>query len=193
VTRIAPALLLMTFTPVAAAAPKIADENGTPVHIESSRPQTTVYIAKGPVPRRAEPDPFEILGVAPVDVKLAPGIYTIETEGPTQSTGHETITVDRWPLDVKVKTGDAAVRSIGMVLLAAGTLAIITGIVIVASFGSGEGKFDKYTFSLPFFLGGAASAGIGVGMLFLGATNISAQMPPSQAPRGAGLQASVHF
>jgi hypothetical protein len=181
----------MTFTPLATATPKIADDSGTPVHIESNHGQTTVYIAKGPVPRRAEPDPFENLGLAPVDVKLAPGIYTIETEGPTQSTGHETLTVDRWPLDVKVKTGDAAVRSIGTVLLAAGVLGIITGIVIVASFGTGEGKFDKYAFSIPFFAGGAAFAGVGVGMLFLGATNVSAQTPP--APRATGVQAALHF
>jgi hypothetical protein len=172
-------------------APKIADENGTPVHFESSHVGTTIYLAKGPVPRRAEPDPFEIVGVAPLDIKLAPGIYTIETEGPTQSTGHETIMIDRWPMTVQVKTGDAAVRSIGTVLLAAGTLAIITGIVIVASFGSGEGNFNKYTFSIPFLAGGAAFAGVGVGMLFLGATNVSGQTPP--APRPAGVQASLRF
>jgi hypothetical protein len=191
VTRLASALVVLAFAPAAAAEPKIADENGTPVHIESNHIETTIFIAKGPVPRRAEPDPFEKLGEAPVDIKLAPGIYTIETEGPTQSTGHETITVDRWPMTVKVKTGDAAVRSIGTVLLAAGVLGIITGIVIVASFGSGEGKFDKYTFSIPFFLGGAAFAGVGVGMLFLGATNLSASTPP--APKPAGVQASFRF
>src|SRR5262249_4020326 len=152
-----------------------------------------VYIAKGPIPRRAQPDPFEAVGGAPIDLKLAPGIYTIETEGPTQSTGHETITVDRWPVTVRVKTRDAAVRSIGTVLPSAGVLGIITGIVIVASFGSGEGKFDKYTFSIPFLAGGAAFAGIGVGMMFLGSTNVSAQTPPTQAPKPVGVQASLTF
>jgi hypothetical protein len=188
-------LAVLAYAPIAAAQPKIADENGTPVHITANHNDTTILIAKGPVPKRAEPDPFERLGVAPIDIKLAPGIYTIETEGPTQSLGHETITVDRWPMNVEVRTGDAAVKTIGTVLLAVGTLAIITGIVVVASFGSGEGKFDKYAYSIPFFVGGAVTATVGVGMIFLGATNVRAETPktPSSLPQGLGLQGFVRF
>ncbi len=185
-------LLVFAIEVSVSGAPRIADEVGTPVTITSSHTDTVIYLAKGPVPSRSEPDLFEDVGVAPLQIKLAPGIYTVETSGPTQSTGHEVITVDRSPVTMHVRTGDAAVRTFGSILIAAGVVAIVAGIVVVASFSKGDSSFDKYQFAIPFLAGGAAGAGIGVGMTFLGSTNV-ASANQTNVPKGAAVQAFLRF
>ena len=184
--RLAPTLLTLAALAIAPAVradpPKIEDAAGTVVTVTSDHTDTEIFVAKGPVPKHHEIDSFERVGVAPTQIKLAPGIYTFETEGPTQSSGHELVTVDRWPLDVKVKTGDATVKTFGTILLALGVVSIIGGIVVVATFGQGDKQFDKYTLAIPMLAGGAGVIGIGVGLSFLGGTTIQQAMPPAAQP-----------
>ncbi len=162
--------------------PKIEDPSGAPVTITSDHTDTEIFVAKGPVPRHHEIDTFERVGVAPTTVKLAPGIYTFETEGPTQSSGHELVTVDRWPMNVTVKTGDATVKTLGTILIALGVVSIVGGIVVVATFGQGDKQFDKYTLAIPMLAGGAGVIGIGVGLSFLGGTSIQQATAPAAPP-----------
>jgi hypothetical protein len=188
--------LVASLAPKAAAqqAPSIADENGTPVTITSTHVDTTIYLAKGPVPRHPEVDSFEKIGIAPLTIKLAPGIYTIESDGPTQTMAHETLMIDRWPTTIEVRTGDAAVRTLGTVMVAAGVISIIAGIVVIATFGKGDSSnFDKYTVALPLLGVGAGVAGIGVGFSFWGATTVATSTPPGALPRGAMVNAGVRF
>ena len=190
--RVAPALFILAIAPsVRAEPPKIEDPDGTKLTITSDHTDTEIWVAKGPVPRHHEIDTFERIGIAPLELKLAPGIYTFETEGPTQSAGHETVTVDRWPMNVKVKTGDASVKGIGTILIALGVVSIIGGIVVVATFGQGDKKFDKFTIAVPLLAAGAGVAGIGIGMSFLGATNVQATTPPTTAPPAKAAGANV--
>jgi hypothetical protein len=196
--RVAPALLLLAIAPsVRAEPPKIEDPGGTKITVTSDHTDTEIWVAKGPVPRHHEIDTFEKIGIAPLELKLAPGIYTFETEGPTQSAGHELVTVDRWPMDVKVKTGDASVKTIGTILIALGVVSIIGGIVVVATFGQGDKQFDKFTIAVPLLAAGAGVAGIGIGMSFLGATNVAATTPPtSPTPppaKAAGANVFLRF
>lgn len=192
--RFAPALLVLTLAPALHAEPKIADPDGTPVTIVSSHTDTEVFIARGPVNSRNAPEAFEPLGVAPVDVKLAPGTYTLESTGPTQSLGHQIITVDHWPVKIEIRTGDATVKTLGTILIALGVVSILAGIVVVVSFGQGDKAFDKYPLAIPLLAGGAGAAGIGVGMSFLGATNIGPVLAPKPAaPTGAQAILSLRF
>ena len=192
--HVASAALVFTFAPAALAAPRIADESGTPVKIVSSHVDTQVFIARGPVPSRPEEDPFEPIGVAPIDIKLAPGMYTMETVGPTQSVGHQTVLIDRWPTTIEVRTGDASVKTIGTILIATGVIAIVAGIVTVVTFGQGNDKnFNKFAVAIPLLVGGAAVTGIGIGMSFLGATNIAPAKQPTALPQGAMLNATLAF
>jgi hypothetical protein len=167
------------------ATPKIEDENGTPVTITSDHTDTTIFIAKGAVPSTVYPDPFEKLGQAPVTVKLSPGLYTIESDGPTQTMGHETITVDRWPVKVQVRTGDATVRALGTVSIAAGVLAILSGIVVITTFGHNESaqNTNKYTVAIPLLVGGGILGLGGVGFSFLGATHVRSSIGGSVSLR----------
>jgi hypothetical protein len=195
--RSAPLLLAaLAIAPAAHAdPPKIEDPAGTPLTITSDHTDTEIFVAKGPVPKHHEIDSFERVGVAPTTLKLAPGIYTFETEGPTQSSGHEVVTVDRWPMNVTVKTGDATVKTMGTILIALGVVGIVGGIVVVATFGQGDKQFDKYTLAIPMLVGGAGVAGIGVGLSFLGATSVQGAMPPSPAspPKAAQANVSLKF
>ncbi len=186
------ALASLGVAPVARAEPpKIEDPQGTKLTITSDHTDTEIYVAKGPVPRHPEIDTFERVGIAPLELKLTPGIYTFETLGPTQSSGHELVTVDRWPMNVQVKTGDATVKTLGTILIAIGVVSIIGGIVVVATFGQGDKQFDKYSLAIPMLAGGAAAAGIGVGMSFLGSTSITPSTAPSPAAAPKGAQANV--
>jgi hypothetical protein len=155
------------------------------VTITSDHTDTIVFIAKGAVPSTVYPDPFENIGPAPVTVKLSPGLYTIETDGPTQTMGHETITVDRWPVNVQVRTGDAMVRTFGTIGIATGVLGILAGIVVLATFGHNESaqSSDKFTVAIPLLVGGGVFALGGVGLSFLGATHVRTSLGGSVALR----------
>jgi hypothetical protein len=189
------ALALITFSRQATAAAKIEADNGTPVTFTSTRPDTEIFVAAGDVPDRAYPDPFENVGVAPLTLKLAPGLYTIETVGPTQSTVHETIMVDRWSRSYEVRPGDATVKTVGIVAIATGVVSILAGIIVAVSFGQGDGSFNKFAIAIPLLVAGGGVTLGGVGLSILGTTRLKEQKDKPAPPSAAGLGPTftVHF
>jgi hypothetical protein len=171
--------------------PKIEDPAGVPITFTSEDKTMRVYIAHGDVPERAMPDPYEKLPV-PFTVRLAPGTYTMEAESQTASTAHEHLFVERdAPMTVRIRSGNAMVKSFGSIFIAAGVVATILGIVAIVSIAPHDQSFNRWAVGLPLTIGGVALAGLGVGMTALGSTNIDApRLPPGGAPRGVALAVS---
>ena len=172
--------------------PKIEDQAGVPVTFTSEDRTMRVYIAHGDVPERAMPDPYEKLPELPFTVRLAPGTYTMEAESQTASTAHEHVFVEREaPMTVRIRGGNAMVKSFGTVFIAAGVVATILGIVAIVSIAPNDQSFNRWAVGLPLSIGGVALAGLGVGMTALGSTNVDApRLPPGGAPRGVAFAVS---
>ncbi len=172
--------------------PKIEDPGGVPVTFTSEDKTMRVYIAHGDVPERAIPDPYEKLPELPFTVRLAPGTYTMEAESQTASTAHEHLFVERdAPMTVRIRSGNAMVKTFGSVFIAAGVVAAILGIVAIVSIAPHDQSFNRWAVGLPLTIGGVAVAGLGIGMTALGSTNVDApRLPPGGAPRGVALAVS---
>jgi hypothetical protein len=184
------------------AAPAIASADGVPVQFVSKDPAMSIFLAKGDVPTRAFPDPFERVGHVPLTVRLSPGVYTVETSSPTTSTGHERIFVEAGaPVTVEVRGGDSSVKAIGTVLIALGAVAATLGVVAIVSISPHDENYNRFGIGLPLLLGGAGGAAVGVGMVALGSTNVVApHLPPGGLPGGprsrpaaVGVSWSVRF
>jgi hypothetical protein len=161
---------------------------GTSVTFTSKDVATEIFLARGDVPAGARPDPFQRLGVVPVTVNLAPGVYTVETSSPTSSTGHERLFVEQGaPLHVEVRSGDATVKTMGTILIGLGVVAVALGVVAIVSISPNDQHYDRFGIGLPLMLGGAAGAGLGFAFTALGATNIQApHVPPNRSHPGMG-------
>jgi hypothetical protein len=162
--------------------------DGTQVEIVSKDVATEVFLARGDVPGGTLPDPFVRMGVVPVTVKLAPGIYTVETSSATSSMGHERIFVEQGsPLRVEVKSGDAMVKTIGTTLIGLGVVATVLGVVAIVSISPHDENYNRFAIGLPLVIGGVAGAGLGWALVSAGSTSIVApHLPPGAMPRGAG-------
>jgi hypothetical protein len=172
--------------------PKVEDPAGVPVTFTSEDKTMRVYIAHGEVPERAMPDPYEKLPELPFTVRLAPGTYTMEAESQTASTAHEHVFVERdAPMTVRIRGGNAMVKTFGSVFIVAGVVATILGIVAIVSIAPHDQTYNRWAVGLPLTIGGVALAGLGVGMTALGSTNVDApRLPPGGAPRGVALAVS---
>jgi hypothetical protein len=157
------------------------------VSIISKDPATEIYVAHGDVPIGEMPDPYERLGVVPINIKLAAGTYSLETASPRQSTGHQRFVVEQGkPLVIEVRPGDASVKGIGAVVIGLGVVSIVLGIVVVVTFAPNDSHFDRWGVGIPLALGGAVATGVGIGMTAFGATDMDTR--PLVAPRRpAGL------
>ncbi len=166
-----------------------ASAEGTPVTFESKSASTVIYLAHGEVPSRADPDPFERIGVAPLTVRLAPGTYTVETEGPTQSTGHQRLVVEHdAPFTVEVHPGDASLKLVGGALIALGVVSILLGIVAIVSISKDDSGYDRWGIGLPLGIGGAAGTAVGLGLSAMGSTDVYAShLPPGNAAHPAAF------
>jgi hypothetical protein len=154
-------------------APAIASPDGVPVTFMSRSGSTVVYLAHGDVPENAEPDPFEKIGVVPVTIKLAPGTYTLETEGPTQSNGHQRFAVEHdSPLTVQIHPGDPSLKTFGSVLIALGVVSAALGVIAIVSISKDDSHYDRWGIGLPLGIGGVAGAGIGFAMTAMGSTDV---------------------
>ncbi len=172
--------------------PKIEDSAGVPVTFTSEDRTMRVYIAHGDVPEGVIPDPYEKLPALPFTVRLAPGTYTMEAESQTASTAHEHVSVEHdAPMTVRIRGGNAMVKTFGSVFIAAGVVATILGIVAIVSIAPNDKSFDRWAVGLPLSLGGVALAGLGIGMTALGSTNADVpRLPPGGAPKGVALAVS---
>jgi hypothetical protein len=172
--------------------PKIEDPAGVPVTFTSEDKTMRVYIAHGDVPERVIPDPYEKLPQLPFTVRLAPGTYTMEAESQTASTAHEHVYVEHdAPMTVRIRSGNALVKTSGAVFIAAGVVATILGIVAIVSIAPHDQSFNRWAVGLPLSIGGVALAGLGVGMTALGSTNVDVpRLPPGGAPKGVAFAVS---
>jgi hypothetical protein len=171
------------------AAPAIESPDGVPIMFTSKGKTTRVYLARGDVPAHAEPDPFEKVGVAPVILKLSPGTYTIDTEGPGQANGHQRFQVESGaPMTVAVHPGDSSLKALGGVLIALGVASIAVGIVAAVSFSKNDTGYDRWALALPLGLGGAGGIALGWGLSAAGSTDVQVpQLPPGGKPHPAAL------
>jgi hypothetical protein len=193
--RTAAATLLLShhaFAQSAIPTPRIATPDGTPVTIVADQPDQVIYLARGEVVGSTIPDPFEHVGVAPVQLRLAPGTYTVESGGPTTSTGHAVVRVGEAPLRLEVHTGNASLRTFGAIFIALGVTAVVAGIIVVASYTQKEGSFDKAAIALPLLIGGGVSGLGGLGLTLAGTTNIVVpEGPPVPARQSPAAIASA--
>jgi hypothetical protein len=152
------------------------------VRITSTNVDTTIYLAKGDVPRDPVDDPFERLGTAPLTIKLAPGVYTIQSSNPTSSMGHARFHVEQnHPIDIEVRNGDASVRSIGAVMQGLGIAAILTSVAVIVAISPHDQNFNRWGIGLPLLFGGAGLAGLGLGFYVAGSTSMKMPVSAEQA------------
>lgn len=169
------------------AAPKIEDPNGTPVTITATKPDTVIFLAHGDVGEGAPTREFERLGLTPITIRLAPGVYTVEADEPSSTLGHARFSVDQGrPLQVDVRNGNATVRGLGSAIVGLGTIAVLLGVVAAVTIGPNDKDYNRWGIAIPLLAGGVAGIGVGVGFLALGATNVN--LPP-----GAGQARGVGF
>jgi hypothetical protein len=167
---------------VAAAAPKVEDPNGTPVRITASTINTTIFIAKGDVPSNPLVDTYERVGVAPLTIKLAPGVYSIESSTPTASMGYTRFDVEQnKPIDIDVRNGDAMVRTIGDVLVALGVSSIVLGVLAATAISPHDSTYARWAISIPLLGAGAGSTIVGIGMIAAGSTTFKMPVSAEQA------------
>jgi hypothetical protein len=153
--------------------PKLEDPQGAEVDIVSSKPDTMIFVAKGTAASDQIEDPFVRLGIAPRKLRLPPGAYSIESDGPTQSGGHADFWVDKdRPLRIEVRPGDASLKTFGGVLTALGVTSMLAGIVAIISISADDSGDDRWAIGLPLVLGGAGAVGGGIGLSIAGATRI---------------------
>jgi hypothetical protein len=169
--------------------PEVASPDGVPVTFLSKSASTRIYVAHGDYGDRPDPDPFKKVGMAPVTVRLPPGTYTVETEGPTQSNGHQRFVVEHdAPLTVQVHPGDPSLKTVGGILIALGVVSIALGIVTILSISKDDSHFDRWGIGLPLCIGGAAGAGLGWGVTAAGSTDVDApHLPPGGLAHPAAL------
>lgn len=168
----------------------------TPVVVTTEGNVTNVYVAPGDDVVAAPDtgiDPFKKMGVAstgqPLRLSLAPGPYTIETEGGTASSGHATVQVGAEPTRVEVRQGDATLKTFGGILMGLGVASAIGGIIALISLPSSTDHVNKYAIGGALVGGGVAGFGLGLGLSLAGRTHITvvpmgaagaAAPPPSQ-------------
>jgi hypothetical protein len=173
---------LWAIAEVASAAPKIEDPNGTPITLTASTINTTIYISKGDVPSDPFIDTYERIGIAPVTVKLAPGLYSLESSTPTASMGYTRFRVEQnKPIAIEVRNGDAMVRTFGDVLVALGVASIILGVLTATALAPHDSSYDRWGISLPLLGAGAAGSIVGVGMIAAGSTTFKMPVSAEQA------------
>jgi hypothetical protein len=174
-----------------AAERSIEAPDGVPVTITSTDPTTEIYLAHGDVPARSLPDPFVRVGRVPAALKLAPGTYSIETTSVTASGSHERFYVESGaPIAVEVRPGNALVKTIGSGLVVFGVVAVLLGIVAVVSISPDDTHYNRFGIGLPLLLGGAGGAGLGVGLIAVGSTDVRA---PHEPPGGAARPRPVSW
>jgi hypothetical protein len=157
---------------------KLADPSGTPIRVTSTNLDTDIYLAKGDIPENPVYDVFERIGTAPLEIRLAPGVYTIQSSNPTSSMGHARFHVEAGhPIDIEVRNGDATMRTLGGVCEGLGVTAMLLGVLAIIAISPHDDNYNRFGIGLPLLLGGAGMTGLGVGLSFAGATNI--KMPTS--------------
>ncbi len=173
---------LSVISGAAVAAPKIEDPNGTVVHVTASTINTTIYISKGDTPSDPLIDTYERIGIAPVAIKLAPGIYSIESSTPTASMGYTRFSVEQnKPIDIDVRNGDAMVRTIGDVLVGLGLSSILLGVLTATALAPHDSSYNRWAISLPLLGAGAGGTVVGIGMIAAGSTTFKMPISAEQA------------
>ncbi len=163
-------------------APKIADSTGTPVRITSSNVDTDIFLAKGDAPENPIVDIYERIGTAPLVIRLAPGVYTIQSSNPTSSMGHARFHVEQGhAIDIVVRNGDAALRTVGGVFVGIGVTAMLLGVLAMVAISPHDDKYDRFGIGIPLFLGGIGLGGVGVGLTFAGSTTMKIPTSSVQA------------
>jgi len=183
---VALALLLSTANAVLAptasaqglpAKPAIESPGGVPVTFTSRDVVTEIYLARGDVPIGATPDPFGRVGLPPLTLSLAPGTYTLESQSPTASTGHQRFVVEQGrPLEVEVRPGNAGLKTFGGVFIGLGIVSIVLGVVAIVSFSPGDSNYNRWGVAAPLILGGAGVAGLGLTFSAFGATDVRVRL-----------------
>ncbi len=174
-------------TALAQTRPRVETPGGVPVEFTSTDPTMRIYIARGDVPRNAPFDTFERVGVVPLTLQLAPGMYTVEAESPKASTAHERLLVEpSAPMRVEVRSGDSTVKTAGTVLIALGVVTALLGVVALVSISADDSHYNRFGIGLPLVFGGVGGAGLGFGLSALGSTELRIpRLPPGGAPRAA--------
>jgi hypothetical protein len=173
---------LWAIVETAAAAPKIEDPSGTPIRITASTINTTIYISKGDVPSDPLIDTYERIGIAPLTVKLAPGLYSLESSTPTASMGYTRFRVEQnEPIDIDVRNGDAMVRTFGDLLVALGVSSIILGVLTATALAPHDSSYNRWGISIPLLGAGAGGGIVGIGMIAAGSTTFKMPVSADQA------------
>lgn len=134
---------------------------------------------------------YERIGTAPLEIRLAPGVYTIQSSNPTSSLGHARFHVETGhPIDIEVRNGDASVRTLGAVFQGLGVTAMLLGILAIVSISPHDDSYNRWGIGLPLLLGGAGVGGLGIGLGVAGATNM--KMPASSL-QARGVSFSLAF
>jgi hypothetical protein len=171
--------------------PSFEDAHGVQVTISSNDPGTELYLGRGDLPS----GPFERIGVVPRALRLAPGTYTLETAAPNASTGHQRFAVEAGaPVTIEVRSGNATVRGFGSVFIGLGIVATILGVLAIVSISPNDQNYNRFGIGLPLILGGAAGAGLGVGMTALGSTEVrarSTRAEPTQRAQTPSMPAFI--
>jgi hypothetical protein len=166
----------------AGAAPKIEDPNGTVVRVTASKIDTTIYISRGNTPSDPLIDTYERIGIAPVSIKLAPGVYSLESSTPTASMGYTRFMVEQnKPIDIDVRNGDAMVRTFGDVLVALGVSSMILGVLTATALAPHDSSYNRWAISLPLLGAGAGGTAVGIGMIAAGSTTFKMPVSAEQA------------
>lgn len=178
-------------SPRAVAAPTIASTDGTPVSFTASDPHTIIFLARGDVPENAPSTAFEKIGEAPIEVRVAPGVYTVETQESSSTLGHARFAVEQGkPITIDVRNGNATARSAGTALTGLGALAMLAGVVAIVSFGPHDESYRRWAIGIPLLAGGAGGVGVGIGLLAGGATDVKV---PAASAQARGVSVVVRF
>ncbi len=162
--------------------PKIADPTGTPVRITSTNVDTDIFLVRGDAPEHPLGDPFERIGTAPLMIRLAPGVYTIQSSNPTSSLGHARFHVEQGhAIDIVIRNGDAGLRTVGGVFIGLGVTAVLLGVLAMVAISPHDDNYNRFGIGIPLFLGGLGVGGVGLGMTFAGSTSIKIPTSSLQA------------
>jgi len=171
-----------------ASAPAVADPAapfgpGHRVSIDSSRPFTYAWVARGVVStERTYPDPFSKIGRLPTVVQLPAGKYTLLVEGDAISGGSTVFEVGEGPRSVKVEAGSGGLRELSGWMIAIGAAAALAGGVLYASGTKNDAHDRKNSISLPLMIGGGVLVVGGVSLYLVSGTGF--RVDPTSRQQG---------
>ena len=147
----------------------------------STRLDTEIYLVHGFEAAGEAAESFEKIGVAPMTIRLAPGVYTIQTSSPSTSLGYERVRVDGTPMKIELRPGDETVKTLGGVFEGLGVTGILLAVIVAISISPHDQNFDRWAIAVPAFAGGLGSLGLGVGLSVVGSTRIVLPRASAQA------------